>query len=122
MVLHPLGYYPTTLASGKTVDSAGWINRAALGWTSAGLSLAGAETAVMTENNVPFADGRKAVAGGSDITRLSMPAYAADKDADGSPAAAALSRRLPGCRRTTGSSSAPGSSLLTARPRAIPPG
>lgn len=29
VVLHPLGYYPTTLASGKTVDSAGWINRAA---------------------------------------------------------------------------------------------
>lgn len=95
VVLHPLGYYPTTLASGKTVDSAGWINRAALGWTSAGLSLAGAETAVMTENNVPFADGRKAVAGGSDITRLSMPAYAADKDADGSPAAAAKGTVAP---------------------------
>lgn len=40
VVLHPLGYYPTTLASGKTVDSAGWINRAALGWSS-GRALAG---------------------------------------------------------------------------------
>lgn len=78
VVLHPLGYYPTTLTSGKTVDSAGWINRAALGWSSGTLSLAGAEASAMTENNIPFADGRRAVASGSDITRLTMPAYAAD--------------------------------------------
>lgn len=87
VVLHPLGYYPTTLASGKTVDSAGWINRAALGWDSGTLSLAGAETAAMTGNNIPFADGRRAVANGSDITRLAMPAYAADKDRNGAPVA-----------------------------------
>lgn len=61
----------------------------------------------MTENNVPFADGRKAVAGGSDITRLSMPAYAADKDADGSPAAAAKGTVAPPGRAVGGQPALP---------------
>ena len=96
VVLHPLAYYGTTLASGKTVDSAGWINRAALGWATASPSLAGAETAAMSdEKALPFADGGKAVPGGSDITRLAMPVWAAGTDRHGAPVAEAKGRIAP---------------------------
>lgn len=96
VALHPLAYYGTTLATGKTVDSAGWLNRAALGWTTASTSLAGAETATMTdEKTLPFADGSRAVPIGSDITRLAMPVWSVGTDRNGAPVAEAKGRIAP---------------------------
>ena len=94
VVLHPLAIIPPPRLRANR-GQRGLDQPRGPGLTSAGLSLAGAETAAMTENNVPFADGRKAVPSGSDITRLSMPAYTADKNAGGAPVAAAKGTVAP---------------------------
>lgn len=68
VVLHPMGAYEQAVPGLGVIDVAGWMNRAALGWSNVG--------ALRFGEKIPlFSDATSAVTTGEDITRLPTAVY-----------------------------------------------
>ena len=72
VVLHPMGAYEQALPGLGVIDTAGWMNRAALGWRQDGAPTRPGEARPL------FSDATSAVKTGRDITRRSTPVYGMD--------------------------------------------